>query len=87
MFLRYNNCRSIDDLRKVAKRRIPRALYEYIQGYADDGYTAARNQHDMNNLELCPRALVDVSKVELFTKLFGVEHSSPLILAPTCSKH
>lgn len=83
MFLRYNNCRSIDDLRKVAKRRIPRALYEYIQGYADDGYTAARNQHDMNNFELCPRALVDVSKVELSTKLFGVEHSSPLILAPT----
>ena len=78
-----NDCYNIDDLRELAKRRIPAALFDYIEGYAEDGVTCKNNRKAFDSYKLIPRILVDVNKVSLKTKLFNNEIASPLVLAPT----
>ena len=54
----------IADLRKVARRRIPRAMFDYIDGGADDEVTLRRNVSAFGAWELRPRTLVDVAAVD-----------------------
>jgi L-lactate dehydrogenase (cytochrome) len=74
---------TIDDLRKAARRRLPRALFDYIDGGADDEVTLRANQADFRRYTFRPRVLVDVSNLDQSTTVLGIPVSSPLILAPT----
>src|SRR5262245_36921621 len=74
---------TIEDLRTAARRRLPRALFDYIDGGAEDEVTLRDNHADFQRYRFRPRALVDVSRRDQSTTVLGIPIESPLILAPT----
>jgi L-lactate dehydrogenase (cytochrome) len=73
---------STTDFREAARRRLPRFLFDYIDGGAYAERTLARNISDLTDLSLRQRVLKDVSKVDTSTTLFGVKQALPVALAP-----
>jgi L-lactate dehydrogenase (cytochrome) len=74
---------SIDDLRKLAKKRVPRAIFDYAAGGAYEERTLLRNTADLDAMTFRQRVMVDVSKVSLATTLVGSPVSMPLAIGPT----
>jgi L-lactate dehydrogenase (cytochrome) len=74
---------SIDDLRTLAKRRIPRAIFDYADGGSYDERTLRANAADLDKLIFRQRVMVDVSAVSLATTVVGSAISMPLAIAPT----
>ena len=74
---------SIEALRLMAYRRVPRAVYDFIDGGAEDEITLRRNQDDLTRVTLVPHQLRDVSKRNLSTSILGRHAALPLIVAPT----
>jgi L-lactate dehydrogenase (cytochrome) len=74
---------NIDDLRRAARRRLPRALFDYIDGGAEDERTLRANQADFARYTFRPRVLVDVSRRDQAITVLGEPIASPLILSPT----
>jgi len=70
------------DYRELARRRLPRFLFEYIDGGSYAEVTLRRNVTDLERIELRQRVLRDVSKLDLSTQLFGQEMRLPIALAP-----
>jgi L-lactate dehydrogenase (cytochrome) len=73
---------SVGDYRALAKARLPRFLFEYIDGGSYAEVTAARNIADLEAVALRQRVLRDVSNVDLSTELFGQRWSLPVGLGP-----
>src|ERR1043165_1852428 len=73
---------SASDYRELARRRLPRFLFEYIDGGAYAEVTLRRNVDDLAGIALRQRVLVDVSRVDLSTRLFGAEIAMPVGLGP-----
>ena len=78
-----NNCLNIRDLRALARKNLPDAMFHYMDGAADDEITLARNTQAFNNYELMPNYLVDVEEVKLKTKILGQKLDLPFFLSPT----
>ena len=78
-----SGCHSIADLRRAAKRRLPKAVFDYMDGAAEDEVTRYYNQADFGRYELLPRFLVDVKNVDMSTSVLGANIGVPFILAPT----
>jgi L-lactate dehydrogenase (cytochrome) len=74
---------SIRDLRAIARRRAPRAVFDYADGAADTEIGLRRSREAFARVELVPRALRDVSSVDPSTTIFGRPASLPLAFAPT----
>jgi len=74
---------SIEDLRAVARRRIPRALFDYIDRGSYDELTWNRNRDDLRALQLRQRVMVDVSRLSVGTTVLGEHWNLPVALAPT----
>src|SRR5581483_7609548 len=74
---------SIEDLRQLARRRLPHALFDFIDGGAQDEVTLRRNREDFERIELLPRVLTEVSDRSQSVTVLGQTYRSPLILAPT----
>jgi L-lactate dehydrogenase (cytochrome) len=74
---------SIADLRELARRRVPRALFDYVDGGSYDEITLRRNREDLDAIQLRPRALIDVARQNLATTILGAPAAMPLALAPT----
>jgi L-lactate dehydrogenase (cytochrome) len=74
---------SIDDLRKLAKTRIPRAIFDYAAGGAYEERTLLRNTADLDAMTFRQRVMVDVSHVSLATTLAGSPVTMPLAIGPT----
>jgi L-lactate dehydrogenase (cytochrome) len=74
---------NIDDLRKLAMRRIPRAIFDYADGGAYDERTLRRNSADLDAMTFRQRVMVDVSKISLATSFLGTPVSMPLGIGPT----
>lgn len=74
---------NIDDLRRIAKRRLPGGIFDYYDGAALDEVTLQRNSTSFNDIEYRPRVLRDVSNVDLSTSLFGHNMTMPVMLSPT----
>jgi (S)-mandelate dehydrogenase len=74
---------NIDDLRRMAKRRLPRICFDFIEGGLEDEVGVARNERVFDRHAIMPRYLVDVSKRDLSTTLFGRSYGLPLGIAPT----
>jgi len=70
------------DYRELARRRLPRFLFDYIDGGSYAEVTLARNVADLEAIALRQRVLRDVSKLDLSTSLFGQEMRLPIALAP-----
>lgn len=76
------NPASIEDFRDLARRRLPRFLFDYIDGGSYDEATLRANVADLQALKLRQRVMVDVSAVDLTTTMLGQEVSFPVALAP-----
>src|SRR5262245_59018108 len=74
---------NIADLRKLARRRLPRPIFDYIDGGADDEITLRRNASAFADFEIVPDVLTDVSRIRSETVLFGEHVEWPLMLSPT----
>ncbi|HKR24631.1 MAG TPA: alpha-hydroxy-acid oxidizing protein, partial [Allosphingosinicella sp.] len=73
---------SAADFRAAAKRRLPRFLFDYIDGGAYDEVTLRRNLDDLREVTLRQRVLVDVSEIDMSATLFGRRQSLPVALGP-----
>jgi L-lactate dehydrogenase (cytochrome) len=76
-------CVSVADIRDLARRRVPRAVFDFVDGAAWDELTARRNRLDFGELSLLPQMLAGVADVDLSTTLLGQPVSIPLIGSPT----
>jgi L-lactate dehydrogenase (cytochrome) len=74
---------SIDDLRKLARRRVPRGIFDYADGGAYEEVTIRRNAADLDAMTFRQRVMVDVANVSLATKMLGSPVSMPLAIGPT----
>lgn len=74
---------NVDDLRRLAKRRLPAGVFHYIDGGAEDELSLARNVASYSDIEFRPRILRDVSKIDTTTTLLGRPIPLPLVFAPT----
>jgi L-lactate dehydrogenase (cytochrome) len=83
MRVRLKNCYRTDDFRKLARQRLPSAVFHYIDGGADDEITLSRNTEAFNTVDLVPNVLAGVDQVDLSTRVFGKELALPLFFAPT----
>ena len=69
---------SIADLQRMAKKRLPRMAYDFIEGGCDDELGIAENEAAFGNYRLAPRYLVDVSQRDMVTKIAGQTYAIPL---------
>ena len=74
---------NIEDLRLMAKRRLPRAIFDFFDGGAEDKVTLRDNCSAFQRVRLLPKVLVDVSRVDTQVNIFGRETNLPLAIAPT----
>lgn len=74
---------NVDDLRAIARRRLPGGVFDYVDGGAEDEITYRRNQTDLARWEFVPSVLRDVTSVDTSTTLLGRPAPLPLVLAPT----
>ena len=73
---------SVRDYRELARRRLPRQLFDYVDGGAYEERTMAANLADLERVHLRQRVLRDVSQLTLGTTVLGEELALPLVLAP-----
>src|SRR5205814_2194760 len=73
---------SIADLRRLAKRRLPRIVFDYIDGGAEEEWTLQANCQAFRDVMLRPRSAVATSAVTVKTTVLGTEIAVPFLLAP-----
>jgi (S)-mandelate dehydrogenase len=78
-----NQVVSIEDLRAMARRRLPRAIFDFFDGGAEDEVTLRENRAAFERVRLLPKVLVNVAKVDMTAELFGQRATLPLAIAPT----
>src|SRR5213596_2232563 len=76
---------NIEDLRRAAQRRLPRVVFDYIDGGAEDEWTLRANSLAFEMVTFRPRCAVAVPSCDLRTTVLGTSTSMPLILAPVGS--
>lgn len=76
---------SCEDFRHAARRRLPRILFDYLDGGASGETTMAANMADLACIRLAPRALRDVSARSLEARFLGARHALPIMLGPVGS--
>ena len=74
---------NISDLREIARSRLPRGLFEFVDRGSEDEVALRNNRSSFDDIKLNPRALVDVSRRSQQVTLFGKQQKSPIIIAPT----
>jgi (S)-mandelate dehydrogenase len=74
---------SIEDLRQAARRRLPRAIFDFFDGGAEDEVTLRENRAAFERVRLLPKVLVNVAKVNMSASIFGQNSTLPLAIAPT----
>ena len=73
---------SVSDFRELARKRLPRLMFDYVDGGAFDEATLNANRDDLRKLFLKQRVLRDVSTLDTSTTIFGQKLDLPLALAP-----
>lgn len=80
---RLSRASSIDDLRRLAQKRLPRAVFDFFEGGAEDETTLRDNRAAFGRVRLLPKVLVDVSGVDCRARILGATSSLPMVVAPT----
>ena len=78
-----NNGYSVAALRRIAQKKLPRPIFDFIDGGAEDEDTLRQNESAFSDWELLPKPLNGAAKRDLSTSLFGHTLSSPLLIGPT----
>ena len=73
---------SLADMRTAARQRLPRSVFEFIDGGAEDELTLRANRQDFERLQIVPRILADVSQPELATRLMDQDIAAPMVISP-----
>ena len=76
-------CINIAELRDLARRRLPRLVFDFVDGAAGDEKTAGRNRSDLDDLVVLPHVLQGASAIDLSTEILGERVGAPLVGAPT----
>jgi L-lactate dehydrogenase (cytochrome) len=80
---RLSRCLSIDDLEQAARRRVPGAVWHYVQGGSEGEVSLARNRAAYDRVELRPTTFGQVAEPDVSTTILGRPARAPVILAPT----
>lgn len=83
MFRRLKNCHNVDDLRLLAKQRLPGPIFHYIDGAADDEVTYRRNTTAFDDCDLVPNVLAGVEDIDMSVEVLGQKLDMPLFCSPT----
>lgn len=81
--MRLDRAHSIATLRRMASERLPRAVFDFFDGGAEDEVTLRRNRQAFDAIEFAPRVMVDVSQRRQDVAVLGKPARSPMIVAPT----
>jgi (S)-mandelate dehydrogenase len=81
--MRLNEAINIEDLHQIAKRKLPKVIFDYIEGGVEDEHGLARNEAAFHQHRLLPRYLVDVSTRDQSATVFGRTYASPFGISPT----
>jgi L-lactate dehydrogenase (cytochrome) len=81
--MRLDNCHSFQDFRRLARRRLPGPIFDYIDGAADDEVTCARNTQAFETCDLVPRVVRGVANVDLSVTVMGQKLAMPVYCSPT----
>lgn len=76
------NITSIEDLREIAQRKVPRAFFDYAEAGSYSQETLRANRSDLDRINLRQRVMIDVSARDMSTTILGEKVSFPLVLAP-----
>lgn len=79
----FRRAQNIDELRELARRRLPNFSFEYVEGGADDEFTLKRNRSIFESVTLVPRTLRNVGQRDLTRRFFGTTAQLPFMIAPT----
>jgi len=74
---------NIEDLRRLARRRLPRSVFDFFDGGAEDETTLRGNRAAFERVRLLPKVLVDVHAVDTSVRLLGQRSNLPMAVAPT----
>jgi len=74
---------NVADLRLKAKKRLPKMVFDYIDGGSDDEVSLRRNSKQFDTIAFEHRVFVDVAKVDQSVELFGHKYDSPICISPT----
>jgi (S)-mandelate dehydrogenase len=74
---------NVGEYRERAKRHLPRSVFEYVDGGAEDESCLRRNYESFSRVQLVPKIFRDVSRRDVSTKVFGREIAAPILVAPT----
>jgi L-lactate dehydrogenase (cytochrome) len=80
---RLRRAASVADLRRIARRRLPGGVFDYIDGAAEDERTSAANEAAFARTTFRPRVLRGIDHVDISSMILGVPLTYPLVLAPT----
>lgn len=80
--MRLERAACIDDLRAIARRRIPRFAFDLVDGGAEDERNLRRNAQAFEEIELAPRYMRDVGRIDTTVTLFGQTFDAPFGMAP-----
>lgn len=80
--MRLSRTLNIDDLREISRRRLPKLVYEYLEGGSEDQLTLAANREVFERIQFAPRTLVDVSQRSQKATIFGRVYECPIGIAP-----
>ncbi|MCA1775937.1 MAG: alpha-hydroxy-acid oxidizing protein [Loktanella sp.] len=81
--MRLTDCHNYEDFRRLARRRLPGPIYNYIDGAADDEVTKARNTAAFEEVDLLPNVLRGVADVDLSVTVMGQKLDLPVYCSPT----
>ena len=81
--MKLKHCHNFRDFRRLAKKRLPSPVFNYIDGAADDEVTYKRNTLAFDDVDLVPNVLAGVDKVDLSTTIFDKKIDMPIYCAPT----
>jgi (S)-mandelate dehydrogenase len=74
---------NVAEYRERAKRYLPRSVFDYVDGGAEDESCLRRNRECFSRVQLIPKIFKDVSRRDLSTRVFGSEIAAPILIAPT----
>ena len=83
MFRQLQNCHNVDDLRLLAKQRLPGPIFHYIDGAADDEITYRRNTSSFEDCDLVPNVLAGVENIDMSVSVMGQKLDLPIFCSPT----
>ena len=79
---RLDRCVSVEDFRQLARRRLPKSVFEFVDGGAGQELTLRDNRVGFERIRLLPRVLTDVSRPDLTTTLWSRTYPTPLVISP-----